>query len=90
MVALEGDRGVARGGYSILRSLGLPELIAMTPDEYVDVNLHLAHDTTWRNALRASLRMRMKTSPLMETPKFVAALEAGYRHMWRSWCAENT
>ena len=88
MVALEGDRGVARGGYSILRSLGLDELIAgATPEEYVDVNVRLAHDGIWRKALRASLRARMEASPLMDTSKFVAALEAGYRQMWRNWCS---
>src|SRR5206468_10489660 len=88
MVALEGDRGVARGGYSILRSLGLDELIAgATPEEYVDVNVRLAHDGIWRKALRASLRARMEASPLMDTSKFVAALEAGYRQMWRNRCS---
>ena len=89
MVALEGDRGVARVGYSILRSLGLDELMAATPREYVDVNVRLAHDGAWRNALRASLRARMERSPLMDAPKFVAALEAGYRQMWRNWCFKD-
>jgi protein O-GlcNAc transferase len=87
MVALEGERGVARGGYSILCSLGLAELIAASPQEYVDVNVRLAHDGAWRNAVRTSLRARMEASPLMDAPEFVAALEAGYRHMWRNWCS---
>ena len=87
MVALEGDRGIARGGYSILRSLGLAELVAATPREYVAVNVRLARDETLRNRLRTSLRARMEASPLMNAPKFVAGLEAGYRHMWRSYCS---
>ena len=43
-VALRGDRGIARGGASILSSLGLPRLVADSPDEYVEVNVKLAYD----------------------------------------------
>jgi protein O-GlcNAc transferase len=89
VVALEGDRGVARGGYSILRSLGLSDLIAASTQEYADLNVRLARDGGWRSALRASLRARMEASPLMDITKFVAALEAGYAQMWRNWCSKE-
>jgi protein O-GlcNAc transferase len=35
IVALRGSRGISRGGYSILKSLGADDLIAETPDDYV-------------------------------------------------------
>jgi protein O-GlcNAc transferase len=87
LVALRGDRGIARGGYSILQSMQMPELIADDPDEYIDLNVRLARDAGWRNALRATLRNRLAASPLMDPVRFVADLEAGYRQMWRAWCA---
>jgi predicted O-linked N-acetylglucosamine transferase (SPINDLY family) len=87
IVALEGDRGVARGSYSILRSLGMPELIASTADEFVEINVRLARDAKWRSGLRRSVRHRLLASPLMDAQRFTCDLEAGYRQMWRDWCA---
>jgi protein O-GlcNAc transferase len=89
IVALEGDRGVARGSCSILRTLDVPELIASTADEFVEINVRLARDITWRRALRASLRSRLTESPLMDAPKFVAGLESAYQKMWHDWCLAN-
>ena len=90
LVALRGDRGIARGSYSILRSLGADELIASSDDEYVDLNVRLATDTAWRHRLRDSLRERLAASPLMDTNGFTRALEGHYREAWRGWCAKRS
>jgi protein O-GlcNAc transferase len=87
LVALRGDRGIARGGYSILQSMQMPELIADGPDDYVHLNVRLARDISWRRTLHATLRNRLAVSPLMDAARFVVDLEAGYRQMWRAWCA---
>jgi protein O-GlcNAc transferase len=86
LVALCGDRGIARGGCSILQSMDLPELIAGGPTEYVNLNVRLAGDRSWRDRLRTTLRDRLAVSPLMDSASFVADLEAAYRQMWRAWC----
>ena len=86
VVALIGDRGIARGSYSILKSLGTEELIARDADEYVEINLRLAASPEWRNRLRATLRDRMRRSPLMNAPQFTADLESAYRTAWVEWC----
>lgn len=86
VVAFAADRGVSRGSYSILNSIPLPELIAQTPEEYIEINVRLARDNAWRNTLRASLRMRLAASPVMDASRFVADLERRYRQMWRTWC----
>ncbi len=44
LIALRGETGIARGGFSILSTLGLPELIAETPAAYVEANVRLAMD----------------------------------------------
>jgi protein O-GlcNAc transferase len=89
VVGLKGDRGIARGTYSILQSLGADELIARSADEYVVVNERLARDTRWRRHLRESLRSRLSRSPLMDARGFTAALEDRYRAMWQAWCASQ-
>ena len=87
IAALRGERGIARGGYSILRSMNATELIAENPDEYVDLNVRLSTDQVWRKTLRATLRDRLRASPLMNAAAFVADLETGYRFMWQTWCS---
>jgi protein O-GlcNAc transferase len=86
LVALPGDRGITRSSYSILQSAGVHELIASTPDDYVELNVRLARDESWRQALRGTLRGRLEQSPVMDTARFVRDLEAAYRQMWSRWC----
>jgi predicted O-linked N-acetylglucosamine transferase (SPINDLY family) len=86
LVALRGERGIARGSYSILQSLGAHELIARSVDEYVETNVQLARDGDWRAELRRTLRPRLAASPLMDAERFTRALEARYREIWRQWC----
>ncbi len=73
-VTLAGDRHVSRVGASLLTAVGLPELIARTEDEYVDVAVRLASDLPKLAELRAGLRGRMAASPLCDAPRFGASL----------------
>ena len=86
VVALRGERSISRSAYSIMKTLGADELIAETLDEYIEINIRLAKDREWRSSLRRSLRHRLETSPLMDGPRFVAALESRYRAAWHAWC----
>jgi predicted O-linked N-acetylglucosamine transferase (SPINDLY family) len=89
VVGLRGDRGIARGTYSILRTLHADDLIAHSDDEYVAINARLATDPGWRMRLREELRSRLAASPLMDVRGFTRALEDAYRAMWRAWCASS-
>ena len=86
LVALRGARGISRGSYSILQSLGAHDLIARSVDQYVDINVRLASDPGWRAELRRTLRPRLVASPLMDAERFTKALETHYRTVWRNWC----
>ena len=86
VVTLAGDRSIARGGVSLLSNLGLTELIAATPQDYVDIVRQLADDPARLAALRSSLRDRVQASPLMDGERFTRNLEALYRQMWQTWC----
>jgi len=89
IVALRGDRGISRSSFSIISSLGIPELVACSHDEYVEINVRLATDQAWRGHLRASLRQRLSESPLMDGARFTADLERGYRTMWTEYCSSR-
>ena len=86
IVTLVGQTVVGRGGLSLLRTLGLPELIAETPEQYVEIAATLARDLPRLSTLRSTLRERLRSSPLMDAPRFARNIEAAYRQMWRRWC----
>jgi predicted O-linked N-acetylglucosamine transferase (SPINDLY family) len=87
VVSLAGRNQVSRVGVSLLTNVGLPELIADTPEQYIQIAVDLAGDIPRLSELRRTLRPRMQGSPLMDPPRFARDMEAAYRRMWRTWCA---
>jgi predicted O-linked N-acetylglucosamine transferase (SPINDLY family) len=82
-----GDRHAGRMVASVLAMLGLQELIADGPDDFVARAARLAGDRDRLRELRAGLRGRMKASSLCDGPAFTRHLEDAYREMWRRTCA---
>src|SRR5262249_57487494 len=70
---------------SVLTQLGLTELIARSPEEYVAAAVRLAGDRDRLAELRRHLRDRMLDSPLCDGASFTRQLEKAYRAMWRRW-----
>jgi predicted O-linked N-acetylglucosamine transferase (SPINDLY family) len=90
VITLAGQTPVSRGGLSILSNVGLTELVAHSMEEYLRLAIELATDLPRLSKLRATLRDRMRASPLMQEQKFTADLESAYRSMWKTWCAVIT
>ncbi|MDR1350609.1 MAG: tetratricopeptide repeat protein [Zoogloeaceae bacterium] len=84
-VTWPGDALASRMGRIILKNVGLDELIAETPEAYVDIAVALSRDLPRLKALRANLRERMQASPLMDAPRMARSLEQAFRGMWRRW-----
>ncbi len=89
VVSLAGDRGVGRLGLTVLSNVGLPDLVAITEEDYLGIATRLALDLPRLVELRATLRTRMQASPLMDAPRFARHMEAAYRSVWRRWCTET-
>jgi len=90
MITLLGKTIAGRSGFSILSNIGLQELVAHTPEEYLEIAVKLAKDLPRLQTLRANLRERMRTSPLMDGKRFASDMEQTYRQMWRRWCKEGS
>ena len=60
------------------------EAIATTEDDYVKIARDLANDPSRLASLHSTLRSDMKSSPLMNAPRFARNMEAAYRQMWQS------
>jgi predicted O-linked N-acetylglucosamine transferase (SPINDLY family) len=86
VVTRAGEMGFARSGASILGAVGLPELVASTDEEYLDIAAALATDRPRLRALQRGLRDRLRASPLLDAPGFMRELESAYRTVWRDAC----
>jgi protein O-GlcNAc transferase len=86
VVTLVGERHASRMGLSILSAVNLTELIADTPANYIEICVKLANDINYLQQLRASLRHKLATSPLLDGKNFTCHLEVAYRQAWQQWC----
>jgi len=89
VITLAGTTHASRVGVSLLSNVGLPEMIALTTEEYVAKAVDLARDLDKLQSLRKSLRDMMSRAPLTDAKKFTLNLEECYRGMWANWCAKN-
>jgi predicted O-linked N-acetylglucosamine transferase (SPINDLY family) len=84
VVSLAGPTAVGRSGLSILSNAGLPELVAQTPQKYVEIVVALARDQSRLAELRATLRERLARSELTNATRFASDMESAFRQMWRT------
>ncbi len=89
-ITLAGNTYVSRNGLSLLTHVGLNDLIATTPEEYVRHATQLASNLDRLRTLRDSLRSRMKASPLMDAKTLARNIEAAYRSLWCQWCVSQS
>jgi predicted O-linked N-acetylglucosamine transferase (SPINDLY family) len=86
VVTKAGAMGFARSGASILGNVGLPELVAESDEQYLEIAAALATDRPRLRALQRGLRERLAASPLLDAAGFMRDLEAAYRTVWRTTC----
>ncbi len=78
VITLAGERSFSRSGASVLTTVGVPELIAETGDDYCARAVALAHDLPRLALLRGTLRDRVRASPLVDAARFATAIEQAY------------
>ena len=86
LVTLASAPSMGTLGASVLTSVGYPEWIAHTEEEYVDKLVELASDLPRLAQIRAELRPRMQASALMDEAGFARDVETAYGQMFRTWC----
>jgi protein O-GlcNAc transferase len=67
---------------SLLRAIGLPELIANNVDAYEALALKLARDTVLLRSIRSRLEENRLSMPLFDTDRFRRHIEKAYMTMW--------
>lgn len=90
VLVLDRPEALRHAGKGLLEHMGMPDWVASDLDAWI----HIAK--TWNlnrdalNALRQVLRARMAQSSLCDGPSALRAIEAAYRGMWRTWCAQGS
>jgi predicted O-linked N-acetylglucosamine transferase (SPINDLY family) len=79
VVTCVGNTLVGRVAGSLLRAIGLPELVTDSLDEYEALAPRLARDGDLLASLRARLARNKWTHPLFDTERFARNIEAAYR-----------
>ena len=85
VISRYGRRHGTRFGLSLLANLGLAELAADSEAGYVAAAVALAQNRERLAGLHASLRRRMRESPLMDHAAYMWDLERGYEMIWDRW-----
>jgi predicted O-linked N-acetylglucosamine transferase (SPINDLY family) len=67
---------------SLLRAVGLQELITTSLADYEALALKLAQDQSFLHAIKAKLARHRDTYPLFDTARFTRHIEAAYVTMW--------
>jgi predicted O-linked N-acetylglucosamine transferase (SPINDLY family) len=86
VLAVAGSRSIARGGISLLNTIGMRDWIAPSDTELAAVAQRQLANVEAIARLRQELPQRMRNSALMDAPRFTRNLEAQYRRAWRRYC----
>ena len=78
LVTMPGKSFASRVAASLLNAVGLPELIAQTPEDYEQLALALATDPAKLAALKEKLAAARQTAPLFRSAAFTRQLEAAF------------
>ena len=89
VVTTAGSRHGARFAVSLLKNVGLGELVAESPVAYVERAVGLANDAELLAALHTAIPGMMRASPLMDGARYVRAVEAAYEMIWERYLNEE-
>ena len=77
-----GESFPGRVGASLLKAIGLPELITRSLSEYEALAIALAQDRALLASIRAKLARNRDSQPLFDTRRSTRHIEAAFRTMW--------
>ena len=81
IVTCEGGSFASRVAASLLRAIGLPELVTTSLEDYEALALKLARDPALLASIKTRLAENRLTAPLFDTARFTRHLEAAYHTM---------
>ena len=90
VLTFEGACHAGRVGASLLTHAGLEELVAKDRNAYIDMAVAFGRDWSALRRVRAGLRERFASSPIMDGVRMARGLERIYRDAWQAYCARQS
>lgn len=87
VITLEGRAPLSRCGTMMVKSAGLPQFVAASTEEYVQIGRYWAERIDELAALRSGLRDQFRRAPFHDAASIAHELEKCYRALWRTWCS---
>jgi protein O-GlcNAc transferase len=85
VVTCRGQSFAGRVAASLLRAIGMPDLITDDLEAYERLAARLASEPSVLDELRERLRRNRLSHPLFDTDRYRRHIEIAYRHMWERW-----
>jgi protein O-GlcNAc transferase len=85
VVTCQGNAFAGRVAASLLKAVGLPELVTHSLADYEAQALRLATDAAMLQRVRETLAANRLSHPLFDTDRFRRNVEAAYQRMWETW-----
>ena len=90
VITCAGDTFASRVAGSLLRAVGLPELVTSCLADYEALAAQLAREPGRLAGIRERLRANRLSAPLFDCRRFTRDLEAAYEAMWRRYQQDET
>ena len=87
VITLQGTHFASRVSASLLKAVGLPELITHSLAEYENLAVYLAHNDSNLRVIKQKLAKNRTAEPLFDTPRFARNIEKAYKNMWNIFMA---
>jgi predicted O-linked N-acetylglucosamine transferase (SPINDLY family) len=80
-----GESFAGRMAASLLKAVGLPELVTTTTQDYESLALTLARQPDNLAEIKRKLEANRLSTPLFDTRLFATHMEAAFAGMWQRW-----
>ena len=85
VLSCTGQTFAGRVSASLLRAIGLPELVTESLSDYEALAIKIARDPSLLAALKTKLARNRESFPLFDTTRFTSNIEAAYTTIWRRY-----
>jgi protein O-GlcNAc transferase len=85
VVTCLGESFAGRVAASLLKAIGMGELVTASLDDYERLALRIAREPALLKQLQERLQRNRASHPLFDTDRYRRNLEAAYLRMWRTW-----
>ncbi len=85
VITCAGETFASRVAGSLLRAVGIPELVTSSLEDYEALAVRLARDPAGLTEIRRTLRAKRESAALFDCRRFTRHLEAAYETMWRRY-----